>query len=164
MPAISDSSPLILYAGIRHLDLLREVFAEIIIPAAVWNEVVVEGYNRPGSAEVASAPWIRRRTVDAAEPLLTPLAELGPGESEAIRLALEFGQRIPILLDDRKARRLAVDHGLRVLGTAGMLLLAKERQLIPLVAPLLDDLRVHGLYLSDAALHTSLAAAGELPS
>lgn len=92
MPAISDSNPLILYAGIGHLDLLREVFTEIIIPAAGWNEVVVEGRNRPGSAEVARAPWIRRRAVVASEPAQTLFAELGPGESEAIGLAVEFGQ------------------------------------------------------------------------
>ena len=45
-----------------------------------------------------------------------------------------------ILLDDDPARKLAVQLGLPVIGTAGVLVLAKERQLIPAVRPCLDAL------------------------
>jgi predicted nucleic acid-binding protein len=161
MFAIGDSSPLILYASAGHLDLLREVFTEIIIPAAVWNEVVVEGHGRPGCEEVAHAPWIRQQAVTADEPTLTLLADLGPGESEAISLAMEFDRRLPVLIDDRKARRLARERGLRVLGSVGVLLLAKERQIIPSIVPALNDLRTCGLYLSVALVDGLLGAAGE---
>lgn len=60
--AISDSSPLILYAAIGRFHLLNAVFDEILIPPAVWDEVVNEGDGRPGSYEAQSANWIQIHT------------------------------------------------------------------------------------------------------
>ena len=50
--AISDSSTLIHLAKIERLDLLNAFYDKIIIPQAVWKEVVEEGRGRAGSAEV----------------------------------------------------------------------------------------------------------------
>ena len=105
--AVSNSSPLILYAGIGRLDLLGRVFTEVIVPPAVWEEVVAEGAGRPGAVEVARMPWIRRRALDHQGTALALLSELGPGEAEAIALRLKLGQPGPLLLDDRKGRRIA---------------------------------------------------------
>ena len=52
MPAVSDSSPLILYARIGRLDLLADTYGEIAVPPAVWAEVVTEGANRSGESEL----------------------------------------------------------------------------------------------------------------
>ncbi len=56
---VSDSSPLIHLSQIGHLNLLRELFSEVLIPPAVYREVVLEGRGRPGSREVKEASWIR---------------------------------------------------------------------------------------------------------
>ena len=56
---VSDSSPLIYLSQIRRLYLLREFFKEILIPQAVYYEVVVEGVGRPGSREVKESSWLR---------------------------------------------------------------------------------------------------------
>ncbi len=56
---VSDSSPLIHLSRIGRLYLLREFFKEILIPQAVYHEVVVDGEGRPGSRKVKESPWIR---------------------------------------------------------------------------------------------------------
>ena len=49
---ISDSSTLIHLTAINRLDLLKDFYTEILIPAAVWQEVVVEGIEQPGAFAV----------------------------------------------------------------------------------------------------------------
>ncbi|MHB8621114.1 MAG: DUF3368 domain-containing protein [Chloroflexota bacterium] len=66
-----------------------------------------------------------------------------------------------VLLDDRKARRIAREHGLLVVGTAGALLLAKEQGILATIAPILDALQTAGLYLAEAAYQQVVALAGE---
>ncbi|MCD6195639.1 MAG: hypothetical protein J7J82_02505 [Staphylothermus sp.] len=56
---VADSGPLIHLSQLRRLYLLREFFKEILIPSAVYREVVVEGEGKPGSSEVKEASWIR---------------------------------------------------------------------------------------------------------
>lgn len=56
---VSNSSPLIHLSQIGRLSLLREFFGELLIPPAVYREVVVEGRGRPGSREVREASWIK---------------------------------------------------------------------------------------------------------
>lgn len=60
---ISNSSPLINLAAINKLDLLSKLYSEIIIPDAVWKEVVIDGKGQPGSAAVRMAQWIKREPV-----------------------------------------------------------------------------------------------------
>ncbi|MDB4948060.1 MAG: hypothetical protein JWM27_709 [Gemmatimonadetes bacterium] len=65
--------------------------------------------------------------------------ELDPGESEAIALALEAGADV-LLLDEKRARTVAIGLGLRVVGLLGVVVLAKSRGLIPLAREVLDAL------------------------
>lgn len=66
-----------------------------------------------------------------------------------------------IILDDRPARHLAIDLGLNVVGTAGVLFAAKQRGLIPAVRPALDALRARGFRLRKEVYEEVLQAAGE---
>lgn len=49
MKILCNSSPLIGLARIGRLDMLQQCFEEIVIPRAVWHEVVVEGGDRPAA-------------------------------------------------------------------------------------------------------------------
>jgi predicted nucleic acid-binding protein len=160
---ISNSSPLILYAKIGRLDLLREVFVEVFVPPAVHEEVVSGRAGRPGAEEIASLPWVTLRTLENPETAQTFMTRLHPGEAETIALAVELPGQTPVLLDDRAGRRVARELGLRVFGSAGVLVLAKEQGLIPTVRPVLDTLRSAGLYLSDSAYRDALMLASEEP-
>jgi predicted nucleic acid-binding protein len=68
------------------------------------------------------------------------------GEAEAVALAYE--KRWQVLLDDRQARAVAKQMGLRIIGTVGALVLAKQQSIIPALKPLLDQLEAHNFYLS----------------
>lgn len=161
MATISNSSPLILYASIGRLELLRRLFGELLVPASVYDEVVVKGAGKPGAAAVAVAPWIRSQAAANRQVVASFLGEVDPGEAEAIALAIEIGGQVVVIIDDRKGRRLAGEHNFEVVGSAGVLLLAKRQALISVVRPILDELRAAGLRLSDWAYQRVLSDASE---
>ena len=93
--------------------------------------------------------------------LPTPYSvKLGDGEKEAIALALELKPE-HLIVDDDGARRFAVRHAIPVIGTAGVLGLAKVAGIIDELRPHLDALRASGFRLSDAIYNALLAQAGE---
>ena len=160
MTAVSNASPLILFARLGRLDLLGEMYAPVLVPPTVWREVVDVG-GRPGAAAVAQAPWLQRRALAAPRTVIRASARLDPGESEAIALASEFAGSVPILLDDLKGRRVASELGLPVVGSAGVLIAAKSVGLIAAVRPLIEELCIAGLHLSDRAFSEVLQLASE---
>jgi hypothetical protein len=159
-PVVSNSGPLVALSLIRSLDLLRQLYGSILIPSAVHEEVVVSGAGRPGSAEVATAAWIRTVRVEPApDPMLSE--ELGPGEAEAIALSIQVGARL-LLMDDRRARRVAeLAYGLLVHGAAGILVRARRKNLVPAIRPLLLAMRDGGYHLSDRLIESASRAVSE---
>ncbi|MEH2025549.1 DUF3368 domain-containing protein [Nostoc sp.] len=134
MTVICNATPLINFAAINRLDILQAVFGTIIIPQAVYNETT--GSSFPGSQFILQAiasGWVQVRPVSNIALSIPP--ELDHGEREALALALETGE-LNILLDEREARQVAKNLGLQVIGTLGILLLAKNRKIIPQVQPL----------------------------
>ena len=89
-------------------------------------------------------------------------ATLGPGESEAISLAIEVEARL-LILDDLAARRLALGLRLPVIGTLGLLLAAKRKKLLEAVKPCLDQLLSHEFRVSSELYDRVLRDAGEAP-
>lgn len=81
---VSDSTPLIAFARIGELELLKDVVNQLIVPQAVWDELTA-ARNRAGAAEIQKASWIEARTVESAPPELLQL--LDRGEAEVILLA-----------------------------------------------------------------------------
>ncbi|RKY81776.1 DUF3368 domain-containing protein [candidate division KSB1 bacterium] len=159
---ISNSSALINLVIIGRLDLLREKFGEIIVPQAVWQEVVIEGAGKPGAKEVERANWIRVEEVTN-KPLVQLLEQkLDDGESEAIALALEVGADL-VLLDERDARDTAESLGLDILGVIGILIWAKKKGLILSLQDELDQLRnVAKFRFNDKLYRRVLAEVGEV--
>jgi predicted nucleic acid-binding protein len=151
--AAANSSPLILFAKTGHLELLRGLYGEILVPPAVYHEVVERGAGRPGAAAIARAEWILVRAATKPAAAEAGLPSLGAGEVEAIALAAELG--VLLIMDDQGGRTLARRRGLTVTGSGGVLLAAKRRGLVATVAPLLAQLVHAGLHL-DAALHREL--------
>ena len=85
---------------------------------------------------------------------------LGPGESAVLALALaEPGARA--VIDDQAARRCAQRLSIPLLGTLGLVLLAKEEKQIPAARPVVERLRASGMYLSDRVMNLALARVGE---
>jgi uncharacterized protein len=155
---ISDSSSLIAIAAVGHLDLLRSMYGEVIIPPAVWNEVTKA--NRPGVSDLVQSDWIRVVAVSNPAGIVFP-SPVGRGEAEAIGLAVELRADL-LLIDERRARKAALGLGLPVTGVLGVLLEAKKNGAIPAIKPILDQMAFVVAFrlkrsLYDAVLH----AAGE---
>lgn len=86
------------------------------------------------------------------------------GERSTIALALHrqaAGARVLVIVDDRCGRAEARSRSLSILGTAAVLVLAKEQRLIPACGPLLAALKEVGSYLSDGLVAAVLAEVGE---
>ncbi|MBI2298876.1 MAG: DUF3368 domain-containing protein [Armatimonadetes bacterium] len=157
MIVVADTSPLVALATIGHLDLLRELFGEVAIPRAVYDEVVIAGAGQPGSAEVQAACWI----VVHPDPARPGCFGLHAGEEQAIALALRLRAQF-VVLDERPGRRAAVEQGLVVTGTVGVLVRARLRGLLAELRPELDRLLAGGaLWIAQSVYDKALQQAGE---
>ncbi len=83
------------------------------------------------------------------------------GEAEVFALAVEHDARL-VILDENKGRQRAIKIGLKVKGTLGVLLEAKEEGLIVAIRPLLIQLRANGIHLSESLINKVLQEAGEI--
>jgi predicted nucleic acid-binding protein len=89
MIVVADSTPLIALARIDRLNLLKELFGAVLIPEAVFQEVVTRGKERPGSEEVLKADWIKVKSPNDRAKVAFLLSDLDEGEAEALVLAEE---------------------------------------------------------------------------
>ena len=128
MIVVGDSSPFVVLIKIGHIGVLPLLFNEILIPPQVALEL--GSLRRPDEvrAFMASEPsWLRIVAPTSIE--LIP--GLHPGETAAITLAKEtYADRL--IMDEYSGRKAAVERGLRVVGTVGLLELAAERGLLEL--------------------------------
>jgi predicted nucleic acid-binding protein len=131
---------LINLAIIGRLDLLQKRFGQILVPPAVWHEVVVEGRGKPGSDEVAHSAWIKRQAVIDQRFVRSLAQYLDDGESEAIALSLEVDADV-ILVDERDAREVTEAFGLDMLGVIGFLVWARKEGRVPDLGRELDRLQ-----------------------
>lgn len=153
---VSDAGPLISLGRLDLLGLLRDQFSQVQLPQAVLDECLA----RPAEPDAVRI----RHAVDAGILTLceaTPIdaENLDFGERAAIGRALEIGASL--LADDRAARAFAEARGLLVIGTLGVLVRARRRGALPLLAPLIAQLRAGGQRLSNEAVAAALAADGE---
>ncbi|MBX3051569.1 MAG: DUF3368 domain-containing protein [Caldilineaceae bacterium] len=160
MIVITDSSPLIFLARIGRLSLLEELYGTVYIPTAVHRETVVQDPLRPGAVEIASADWLTVRPVDDRLAARLLQQQIGPGESEAIILALQLKVNL-LLIDDAKGRRIAEAYGIPAAGTIGVLIQAKRSGLLPAVKPSLDGLQAIGLHMDEKLYAYALQLCGE---
>jgi len=156
---VSDAGPLIALGRLDLLRVLSAQFAQVLVPQAVLDECLA----RPAQADA-----IRIRHAIETGGLtvheVSPIAEdgLDLGERAAIALARAIGAGL--LMDDRAARAYAEAHGLRVIGTLGILVRARNRGLVPELKPLIDRLRAGGQRLGSDAVAAALSAVGEQSS
>jgi uncharacterized protein len=156
---ISDSSSLIAIAAVGHLELLRTLYGEVVVPTAVWNEVTAP--NRPGARDLVNTEWIRAVPVSNRTVIGQLSTPVGQGEAEAIALAMELGADV-LLIDERRARKLALGLGLPVTGVLGVLLESKKKGLIPAIKPILDQMETAVAFRLKRSLYeAALRAAGE---
>jgi len=159
---VLDAGPLITLARIGTLELLHRSAEQIFIPEAVYRECVTQAQGRPGSDEIARAPWIVRQAVQDQTTVTRLRSRVGWGEAEAIVLARQL-HADAVVLDDSTARRVAEEEGCAVVGLLGLIVNAKRQGLIPTVKPLLNAMRQENFFMTDALQEAILRQAGEDP-
>ncbi|MDZ4403101.1 DUF3368 domain-containing protein [Prosthecobacter sp.] len=153
MIVVSDTTAISNLLTIGRTDLLITLFERVIIPPAVWTELLAFHPEVPD--------WLEVVTVSQGQRVRDYQRLVHAGEAEAIALALEVHPDW-LLIDDSDGRRLAKQEGTPVIGLMGVLLLAKEQGLLPSVKPLIDALEsLAGFYLSGAVRDEVLRLAGE---
>lgn len=154
---IVNSTPVIGLANIGKLDVLRQMYGAITIPQAVFDEIKSPSVQRQVNA---NRDWIRVEQINDASQKQMYRAKLHAGEVEVMILAQEKKADL-VILDDNAAKKTAKFLGLRVIGTLGILVLAKKRGYIKEVSPVLDALKRDGFFVSDDLCDLVLRQADE---
>lgn len=158
---VADTTPLLYLSRLGQLQLLRYLYTAIVVPGAVWEELVDARPDAPGVSALHAATWIE---VDASADASTVARELAQtldaGEASAIALALSRHADL-LLIDEFDGRRAASALGLRIRGTVGVLVSARLQGLLPSLRPVLDGLLGAGFRLDHALYLDALASVGE---
>ena len=155
MLIIADSSALVALALCDGLALLDQLFDEIKVPQAVYDEVVIEG--KPEARTLQAYLQGKIIPVLLSNVVITG-GGLGQGELEAMALYKAICADY-MLVDDSRARKVARLNKINVTGSQGVLLLAKNRGLISQVKPYLDKLRQTDIRISDRLIQRMLKLA-----
>jgi len=161
MIVVSNTTPLIGLAVIEQFELLQQLFGEIHIPQAVFDEVVIAGQEIGGARrEVSTAAWIKTVSVQDQLAVEVLLDELDRGEAETIVLSRELNADW-VLMDEKKGRRKLAQLNLQKIGTVGILLKAKQVGILPVIQPFLRNLRETGFSISQPVIDAVLRQANE---
>jgi predicted nucleic acid-binding protein len=138
---ISDSTTLIVLFDLNRLDLLSNIFTRIIIPDAVYKEISVK-------SSIVLPSFIKVQQVKECEVLELLKNLLDLGESEAIALALELN--LPLIIDEKKGRKIALREGIKIIGLLGIVYLNIKKETITQkeAKAFLDDAIAHGYRIS----------------
>jgi predicted nucleic acid-binding protein len=144
---VADTTCLIALARIGQLGLLQRLFFAVIIPPEVARE-----FNNP-------LEWLTVKSCSQVRVLASLKLRVDEGEAAAIALAHEL--KLKVILDDRAGRSAAKKMRRPCLGTIGLLVMAKKRGLVSTVRPLVEDLELHGFYMTEALKQEVLRIADE---
>lgn len=130
-----------------------------MVPPAVVQELAVGRDAGVSLPDLTTLDWviIRHPVSELATPLV---ADLGPGETQVLMLALELREAVAVL-DDALARRVAETLRLPLTGTLGLLIDAKRAGIISEVTPFLEQLQALNFRLASHTRAAVLKLAGE---
>lgn len=161
MPSvIVDTSPIQYLYQTKLLNLLPQLYGSVIIPQAVASELSAGAALQVFLPDITSLSWLEVRTTKV-NVTLQQINGLGVGEKEVLALASEIKDSL-VIVDDGLARYYAKQLKLKLTGTLGILLKAKQSGKLITVAPILDNLDNLGFRLAYSTRMTVLELAGEL--
>ena len=157
---VSNTGPLLALAKADRLTVIEAMYGVVQIPPAVHRELLAKTGPEAQCLDDAFASFVRVVHLPPLPAKVDHLTQrLGPGEQQAIALA--FSNSGLLLIDDQAGRKAARQLGVEVTGAVGVLLEAKRVGHIHMVKPILETIRRHGYWLSDALVETALQIANE---
>jgi predicted nucleic acid-binding protein len=149
----------ILLAQVGQLDLLQHLGPPVVIPDAAVREIQRKGSTDSAVQALGKATWLA--CVDPG-PIPHNVAAFGLGDGETAVIAHALANPSSgVILDDRAARSAAALLRITNQGTLAVVVFAKANGLIPAARPVVEQLRQHGMYLSDQLMNQALAKVGE---
>jgi predicted nucleic acid-binding protein len=146
---VSDTSCFIILDKINELDLLYKLYGNIITTPQIAEEF---GKELPF--------WIEIKEVSDKQKMKLLETNLDAGEASAIALAMEYKNSL-LILDDQKARKLALQLELNYTGTLGIIIAAKKKQIIPSIKPFIEKIKQTNFHISAELELQALKEAGE---
>ena len=156
---IVNASPLICLFRADLEYLVAKLWQQVMVPDAVWDEVLKGTRTDRAARLLKTAPWARRIEVTSIHSSISGW-DLGRGESEVLTFAL-LNEGFRAIIDDAEARRCARTLEIPTFGTGGVLVLAKRRGLITSLSEALDSMKRAGLWLSEDIIVILKRQAGE---
>ena len=157
MILVADSSALIALSVCNSLELLDQIFSEVLVPKAVYDEIV-----KPEKAEtIPLQAYLKDKVceVDMAEFIYLD-AYADAGENEAMLLYKQKSAD-KLLIDDKRGRKVAKLNKIDTIGSLGVLLIAKQTGLIPEIKSCIEDISQSKVYLSQSLIDMILGVANE---
>lgn len=128
MIIVSNTSPISSLAKVDKLSLLENIYGQVNIPQAVYDELTDIRAGEKVNNAIINASWIEIRSVTNKQLVKQLEFHLDRGEAEAIILAVELNAN-QLLIDERLGRQEANKFGLSLIGVLGMLLIAKKKRI-----------------------------------
>lgn len=157
MIIVADASPLVALATCDCLDLLERLFDELKVSKAVFDEVTVNG--KPGAEKLSIFLEGKVEDINLDDYIITG-SRLDLGELTAIALCKKLHADY-LLIDERAGRRVAKINSIKVIGSLGILVQAKRRNLLPAIKPYIEILRSSKTHFSESLLDSVLSTVGE---
>lgn len=154
---VTNTTPLIaLTAATGDLTVLRFLFERVLVPLEVAEELRAGGRKAFGvDVFSAAAPWLE---VQAQPVVLQPFLQnaLDKGEAAVIQTALDL--QLPLVcIDETAGRRIARLCNLRLTGSVGILLKARNQGFAVDISQALERMRRQGIWLSDQVVKFALS-------
>ena len=156
---IVNASPLILLTKVGRIDLLNAEGVDVVVPMPVLQEVSSLDPSDPVVRAIYDAGW------SVVMPLAPVPASVSPwrldsGEESVLTVALQ-NPGCEVVIDDLAGRRCAVAHDIPLLGTVGVVILAKRIGKIIEARAVIEELRGVGLHVKDEVIASALSQVGE---
>lgn len=158
LKVVSNTTPIISLLKISRLTLLRDLYTEIYIPKEVYTELE-KGKTKEYYRDLSEIDWIKIKEINDKKSL-SYFLDLDKGEAETIILANEINADL-VIIDEILGRFHARNSNLKVTGTLGILLKAKNAGHIEKIKPLLSELKNKGIWLSGKLISEVLILANE---
>jgi predicted nucleic acid-binding protein len=156
---VVNASPIIALAKVGRLHLLRDLCKELLTPQAVVSEIFAGPPSDPARLALEQG-WESKVAPHAIPPELLEWG-LGSGETAVLAVAMERKPATAVL-DDAAARSCAKTLGIEVIGTLGVILRARKKNLISSAAEVLQSLCTAGFRLEDEMIRSALESIGEI--
>jgi len=154
---ISNTTPFISLSSVNLLHLLPTIFGEVYVPPSVVDECSEGG--RIVVPDLSVLSWVKVMATQGHKPL-PALFELDRGERDTLLLAASHTETL-VLMDEKLGRNMAEYLGIQVMGTLGVLAMARTRGHIPSFSQAASDIRSQGVYFNVELIQRIAARIGE---